>query len=173
MMLYAREGEQYKGNDVYGDICHEKSDLRDLRPIFKTALLRMLNAKTRKAASGAIYKAIYPDKGKENEEENEECRNLQLILKKHGLRISDIMTMIDKYHKRIAHHFYTVPAPCYELTNLEARIALDIMSYFMQRDIPILTVHESFIVQEKYSGWLERVMGIAYRKRTGFKCNVK
>lgn len=160
MMLYAKKGKQYEGNDVYGDICPEKSDLR---PIFKTALLCMLNAKSDKEAVRACNEAIYVDKDGRDK--------LQPIMKKYGLRVDDIMQLVKKHHKRIEDYFCI--APCHELMNLEARIAVDVLSFFLKRDIPVLFVHESFIIQENHKDRLESVMKKMYRHHTGFEIRVK
>lgn len=53
---------------------------------------------------------------------------------------------------------------CYamELMNFESKIAEAVIQHFTDKDIPVLTVHDSYYVQEQYSDELERVINEAY-----------
>ena len=60
------------------------------------------------------------------------------------------------------------------IMNLYATIALDVINHFAKQGIPILSVHDSFIVQGRYKDELKRIMQQMYRKHTkGFRCPIK
>ncbi len=60
------------------------------------------------------------------------------------------------------------------IMNLDSRIALDVIDHFAKQNIPILAIHDSFIVQDKYEKELRQVMEKTYEKHTkGFKCKIK
>jgi len=58
--------------------------------------------------------------------------------------------------------------------NLDSRIALDVLDHFAKQNIPILAIHDSFIVQDKYKNELWQIMENTYEKHTdGFTCKIK
>lgn len=53
-------------------------------------------------------------------------------------------------------------------------ITAKIINYFTEKDIPILTVHDSYIINHEYSGELRKVMNDATEEELGgFKINIK
>lgn len=157
-LLYAAEGIQYKG-DPYSVV-----DKRpEARPFLKAILLCMLNAKNEITAERAANYWLYEAEPTEQEE-----------LKKLG--ITRARPFIDKFmieHEPIAHYFCKGKDTGMRVMNKDSKIALDIVNHFAKQDIPILSVHDSFIVQEKYREELLQVMKNEYKKHTGFRIKIK
>jgi hypothetical protein len=60
-----------------------------------------------------------------------------------------------------------------ELMNIDGRITTKVINHFTKKQIPVLTVHDSYITQEHHSGELRRVMNNAVAEElNGFKINV-
>ena len=61
-----------------------------------------------------------------------------------------------------------------EAMNTDAKIALKILAHFANDDIPIFSIHDSFIVQRQYKHRLYKAMRNAYKKVTGgYECPIK
>ena len=67
-----------------------------------------------------------------------------------------------KEHKRIAHHFYSGVG--LKLQRLDSDIAEIIMLHFADMNIPVLPVHDSFIVHSGYESALIEQMEIVYER---------
>jgi len=84
-----------------------------------------------------------------------------------------LMEAFRKAHPKIAHRFCTGDVGM-KLMNKDSKIALDIVQHFTNQGIPILCVHDSFIVQEQHQDELENMMLQTYKKHTGgFRIRVK
>lgn len=53
-------------------------------------------------------------------------------------------------HQPIAKYFCKGKQTGMRIMNRDSKIALEIIDYFAKQDIPILVIHDSFIVQEQY-----------------------
>ena len=76
-------------------------------------------------------------------------------------------------HSEIAKYFCQGKKTGMEIMNKDAMIALDVVNYFAKQDIPILPIHDSFIVQEQHRRELYNTMKRVYRKHTGFRIQIK
>ncbi|MEE9910550.1 MAG: hypothetical protein K4571_02400 [Deltaproteobacteria bacterium] len=156
-LLYAIEGIQ-KDGDIYDTIYPEHPELRE---IFKLTILAMINSKSDEEARKSCNKEFNYDG----------YYTYRPLLKKIGIEISDLINMVKTAHKDIAHHFCSVA--CYHLMNKDSKIALDIIEHFTAKGIPILAIHDSFIVTAHFKDELYGVMKAAYRKHTGsFDCPI-
>lgn len=157
-LLYAREGIQLQ-DDPYNIL----EDRPVMRRFLKHILLCMLNAKDEISAEKAANHWLY---------ENHTDR-----IKLWNFGITSARPLIEtfrKTHKLIDHYFCHGSDTGLKIMNLDSRIALDVLHHFAKQNIPILAVHDSFIVQEKYKGELRQVMEKTYEKHTnGFKCKIK
>ncbi len=110
-----------------------------------------------------------------NREEMKRVGTVRPYLEQVGFNKShDIIEAIMEAHPKIAHHFCNDVGTGMLLVNKEARIALDICTHFAKQGIPILSVHDSFIVQQKYHDELKEVMQKMYKKHSGgFSCIIK
>jgi hypothetical protein len=85
----------------------------------------------------------------------------------------DIIDAFIKAHPKIAHYFFSGETGM-RLMNLDSKIALSIIQHFSKQGIPILAVHDSFLVQEHYHDELMQVMQKIYREKTGgFSIKIK
>ena len=157
-LLYASEGIQYEG-DPYSVV-----DSRpEVRPFLKAILLAMLNAKdfntARKAAEFWLYRN--PDEKR--------------LLEELGIsKVAPILHRFQEIHEPIVHHFCKGKETGLRIMNLDSRIALEVVNHFGKQGVPILAVHDSFLVQRQYADELESVMLQYYQTLTkGYTIRVK
>ena len=160
-MLYAAEGVATLA-DAY--------DIAGLpRAFVKKAILVIINADNRTAALKSL----------ENDAKAMLNRTL-LSKKKQGLKkayrdcgnFDDALSAIEQHHAVIAKYFYTGYG--IKLQNKDSLIALEILNRFAPSDIPILPVHDSFIVERRHEAHLCAVMEETFaRYNGGHKCIVK
>ena len=160
-MLYAAEGiaEQADAYDIVGLP----------RDFVKKAILVIINADDRTAAlkslendsKAMMNRTLLSEKKSRLKQAYRECENFDKAL-------SDI----ERHHSPIAKYFYTGYG--IKLQNKDSAIALEILNKFADSDIPILPVHDSFIVEQSQENNLCKVMKETYeRYNGGFKCVVK
>ncbi len=172
-LLYAAEGLQYAG-DPYTAVVREllgpKADAkgwsqrgRSLRSFCKTALLAALNSNDFRHAEQAVNYWLY--------EHHDEHRDLSVL----GItRARPVLEAFMAVHAVIAHHFWSGKLNGLRTMNKDARIALDVLWHFVQQRIPIIPIHDSFLVPTQYDDELRRTMDETYRKHTGgFSCPIK
>lgn len=161
-LLYAQKGEQLY-QDPYSIVDSSADDIPVIRKFLKHILLCMLNAADETSAEKAANYWLY---------ENHVAR-----VKLWNFGITSAGPLIEKFriaHKPIEHHFCNGSDTGLRIMNLDSRIALDIVHHFAKQNIPILSIHDSFIVQEKYKDELKHIMESTYEKHTnGFKCKIK
>lgn len=151
-LLYARDGIKNTDEDLYSEIYPSRPKLRD---ILKLTMLVMINSRDDLQAVRSCNKTF-------NYEGYDTYRPL---LEEAGLKITEVIERIKIVHKDISHHFCSVA--CYGLMNKDSKIALDIIEHFTSKGIPILAIHDSFIVTVQYKSELYDVMMNAYRKHSG------
>jgi hypothetical protein len=155
-LLYAEEGIQYNG-DPYSIV-----DPRpELRQFLKHILLCMLNAKdTTLAQRGANNWLIDHPEIKE-------------VLNAMGVyRANPFMDKFLEVHSRIGHYFCKGKETGMKIMNKDAKIALDIVNHFAKKNIPILAIHDSFIVEKQYKTELLQVMKTAYKKHAKLRIKI-
>ena len=157
MLLYAAEGKQYLG-DPYTVLDRRP----EARPFLKQILLCMLNAKDEQTAERAANYWLH-----KNPEEHES-------LLKIGIKTArPLIKRFKEVHQPIAGYFCKGRQTGMRIMNQDAKIALDVVNHFAKQGIPILAIHDSFIVQEQYRDELFRVMKTVYEKHTKFRIKVK
>lgn len=138
-------------------------DRPEARTFLKAILLCMINAKDKITAEKAANNWLY-----ENHNERDELRRIGITSAR------PLMKKFMKAHKSIKHYFCSSREIGLRIMNIDSRIALDIIDHFAKLNVPILAVHDSFIVQEKYRDELWQVMDNTYKKHTnGYKCKIK
>jgi hypothetical protein len=154
-LLYALEGIQFD-EDPYTIV----SDYPELRPFLKQLLLALLNADSLDKAVASGNYQLHLD------------HDLYQTLKAIGQRTAELIDRFKQAHPAIAHHFCLGMG--LKLMRLDARIALEVLENFTSQGLPILSIHDSFIVQRNYRDDLQKAMQAAYRKHTGgFTCPIK
>ena len=187
-LLYTLEGIQFD-EDPYMKV----SENQEVRSFLKTMLLAMVNSenfneaqsacnawlnpgniKDRKGVS-AIHKYesnLMSDVGKKKFEKA--CRQAEAV-KRTG--ITTARPWMEKFlnaHEPIRKYLCSGNKTGMELMNKDSKIALYVCKHFTDKNIPVLPVHDSFIVQTKYKQELKAIMDKAYRKYTnGFFCPIK
>jgi len=165
-ILYAWEGIQFDG-DPYSIL----PDDPEMRPIFKKVFLALLNAKNEITAVQAGNQFLRKNW--------EYC----CLMRERELKVKDhLIPWFKEAHKQIAHLF--CQGSGLEVMNLDAKITLDVIEHFTNREIPVLSIHDSFIVyrhlrdsfivHRQCEDELKQVMQSAYRCKTGgFECPVE
>ncbi|NCC05153.1 MAG: hypothetical protein EOM37_14205 [Proteobacteria bacterium] len=157
-LLYALEGIQFN-DDPYSIVCSSQK----ARPFLKNILLSLLNARSFQKGEAAANKWL-----REHTAERQALSEIGIS------KARPLMDAFYEAHKPIAHHFCNADTTGLKLMSLDAKIALDIVHYFSKRNIAILAIHDSFIVQEQYGKELEGVMEAVYAKHTkGFEPVIK
>jgi len=82
-----------------------------------------------------------------------------------GLKWSEISSAILKTHSPIAHHFYSDAGR--KLQKIDSEIAEIVLLHFARRHIPILPVHDSFIMHHHFGKELSQMMHKAFRLVVG------
>lgn len=169
-LLYAAQGIEFD-DDPYTVVVHKlfgpKGDARGgsctLRSFLKVALLALLNANDFQHAERATNYWLY-----ENDDERRDLRVLGVT------RARPVLEAFMETHGRIAHHFCSGKLNGLRTMNKDARIALDIVWQFARQGVPIIPIHDSFIVPAQHADELESTMKAAYQKHTdGFSCPIK
>jgi hypothetical protein len=96
-------------------------------------------------------------------------------LKGHGItRSRPLLEAFMETHEPINQHFCTGKETGLRIMNKDARICLDIVYDFTKQRIPILSVHDSFIVQQQFKDLLRDTMQKWYEQHTkGFEIRIK
>jgi hypothetical protein len=126
------------------------------RKIVKGIVLNAINAKSPKAA----ILAFRQDQKKGSIEKSMTDQQLQLLL-----------DAFKEKHPSIADSICTDKGV--ELMAVDGRITAKVINHFTKRQIPVLTVHDSYITPHTHTGELRRVMNDAVAEElNGFKINV-
>lgn len=156
-LLYAEVGIQYLG-DPY--LVVEKNPIA--RPFLKQILLCMLNSNDFTSAERAANYWLY-----HNSSEKEKLATINIT------RAKPLMNKFIEAHQPISHYFCNGKDTGMRIMNKDAKIALDVVNHFAKQNIPILAIHDSFIVEEQYRDELCHVMKSIYKKHTGMRIKVK
>jgi hypothetical protein len=155
-LLYAQEGIQYDA-DPYTAV-HPNAELR---PFLKLVLLTLINCDSEATAASTCNLAL---------KENWDIYGRPV--KNAGVKVTEIIQRYKQAHPQIAHHFCTGAG--LTLMNKDSKIALDILNTFAGQQIPILVMHDSFIVQQQHRDRLQYTMEDAYKRHTGgYTCPIK
>jgi hypothetical protein len=142
-MLYHLKGMDYKG-DPYGFGSKQE------RPYLKLVSLVMINRKTRQGLLRAMKKTFAANQLEVPPDE----------------QIERMVARFGAAHDRINRYFCSDIG--LRLQCLDSQITSDILDYFLGREIPVLPVHDSYIVARHYGDDLYEVMKEKYRDRMGF-----
>jgi hypothetical protein len=147
-----------KGIDIKGDLYLMANPEVELRPAIKKMMNMMINTKTDFRAVKAFEKELLED---------EKGGEIQTAMIKHRVDVWDLTRMIHTAHKPIEKYFKTSIGV--EIQYEDSELAKSILIHFMNKKIPCLVVHDSFLVQEKYKDELYEVMMTEYEKMFDFK----
>jgi hypothetical protein len=142
-MLYHLEGMDYPGDPyAFGS--------RQETPYLKLVSLVMINKKTRQGLLRAMKKTFA-------------ANQLEIPPDEY---IEHMVARFDGFHDRINRYFCSDIG--LKLQYSDSQITSDILDYFLERGIPVLPIHDSYIVAERYEDELYEIMREKYRDRMGF-----
>jgi len=124
------------------------------RNIAKKALNAMVNASSRKAAVGAVRR-----------------ESQKWPLPKAYANAGQLVSALVEMHKPIAHLFFTGEGLAAQ--RIESQIAERILLRLAEDGIPVLPVHDSFVIAERHAARLCAEMLEAFEAITGGKCTAK
>ncbi|MFC1684048.1 hypothetical protein ACFL0R_01070 [Pseudomonadota bacterium] len=157
IMLYHLEGIDYLNAydvDPYLLPCYESS--KRMRGLLKQVLLSAICAKDRQAALRGIRKEV-----NFNPEEYG-------WVKEEGLDIELVISEFEKQHPVIGKYFFSGFGV--RLQYIDSLIAGEIVERYTDEGIPVLCIHDSFIVPVQYEEDLRGVMESAYRSVMSSYC---
>ena len=154
-LYVVRTGEKYPDGDPY---YLEINDLEIPRHIVKKTLNIMFNTDSKKTAAGALDNYYLPNHFNDTRSKDELQKSKHYIAVKGFIRPLDIINAIIEKHQTVKEYFLRGKRFGDRITWYESDRVLEIIRRFTDRNIPILTVYDSFIVQEKYQENLERLM---------------
>lgn len=151
VLLYHIEKIDYwknVGTDPYKLPGIEQSER--MRRLLKQVLLSSINAKDKKNAEKGIQHGIYKD-----------LKNLGWAFEEKVNREA-LIDAFAKHHAPIAKYFFTGHG--IKLQNIDADIAEHVINHFTQKDVPVLCIHDSFVIQATKEAELLDVMEKAFQK---------
>ena len=144
-MAYHRLGRQYEG-DPYDIIEVRQAAERqgvdwhgNVRDSVKLVMLTMLNAKSRKGRPKTLNTAPLPS----------------------GVTVTDVQKAILKQHQALKGSFFTELS--LKMMRQDSDVAVAVISDGVQEGIPVLPVHDSFLVRARDRSWLEASMERNYQ----------
>lgn len=149
----AREGIDLSKvpSDVYSGILEEDERSASNRKIVKLAVNIMFNSLTKDKARGAIEQEIR--KYKDEEYTLGKASSVMALVECAYPEFKDLFCMGDGYGSVLQY--------------FDSELAADVLSVMIEKNIPCLPVHDSFIVEREHCGLLADTMGDCFRKRFG------
>jgi len=151
-ILYSVEKIEIDDKDPYdltGYYKHPHLNNEDLRPLLKHILIIMLNCKSKPQAVGRITADV-----------NDEDKGFPA-----DINVKQLMDAFAERHKPIKHLFYTSMGKLQ--MRLDSEVCELIIDSFTFKNIPVLTIHDSFITDIAHGGELEELMVEFYNRVLG------
>ena len=144
--------------DMYADILEDSSNKVE-RQIVKMAVNIMFNCRSVDSARRAIQGEINSLRAEEKE--------------KYTLgNAKSVMALIETNYREFSHMFCNEDSFGRVLQNLDSHLAADILEVFVLKEIPILCVHDSFVVAKEHLELLVLTMADKFRERFKIDCPV-
>jgi len=139
--------------DIYSELLEDPTNKVE-RKIVKLAVNIMFNCKERKDARGAIQSEI----NSLTEEEQ----------KQYGMGSATyVIDRIIAHYPEFSSIFFTGESFGRVLQNHDSNLASDILEVFVEKNIPCLPIHDSFLTQKQHMDLLCDTMGNCFRNRFG------
>jgi hypothetical protein len=154
-LLYGLQGVQPQKDPYTLDKIMDFS-ANEQRKIVKMLALMGINARSPEKAFSAFR-------------QNQEIGSIEKELKDKQLQI--LLDAFKEKHPQIADSICTDKGV--ELMNIDGKITAKVINHFTKKQIPVLTIHDSYITENKHSGELRKVMNNAVTEElNGFKINI-
>ncbi len=149
----AREGIDLEtvGSDVYSAMLEEEDMTPSNRKIVKLAVNIMFNSLNKKKAQGAIQSEI--NQRKAEDYTLGKASQVMMLIEKAYPQFKDLFCMGDGFGSALQYH--------------DSELAADVLSVMIEKNIPCLPVHDSFIIAREHCGLLSDTMGDCFRNRFG------
>ena len=144
--------------DMYADILEDVNNQVERR-IVKLAVNIMFNCKSVDSARRAIQGEI--------NSLSDEDKALYTI----G-NAKSVMALIELNYADLSHMFCNEDSFGRVLQNLDSHLAADILEVFVQKSIPVLCIHDSFVVKKEHLELLVLTMADKFRERFKIDCPV-
>ena len=157
-LLYGLKGIQPPSGDHYV-VKHLLLDFTtdEQRETVKELVLMAINAKTIKKA----YQSFVNEQPKDSRQKKLNHKTLELLLEAFKKKHPDIQEALGS-DKGV------------ELMHMDGRITAKVIKHFTNKNIPILSIHDSYITQNQHTTELEKVMNkVVAEELNGFKINIK
>ena len=156
-LIYGLQQKQPPSDPYSVDLVNENFTKEEQRKCIKELVLMAINAKTLKKA----FMAFRADQDARSMERSLTDKSLRELLD----GFIEANALVDPYLGK---------DKGVELMAMDGRITAKIINHFTEKNIPILTVHDSYIINHEYSGELRKVMNDATEEELGgFKINIK
>ena len=139
-----------------------------LRKSVKLMFNMLLNANTKNSAIAAYNWAL--NQYYTNPDKRQKMLAIKHEMEKNNLSSQNIVDKIIECHPKINKYLYTGFGR--NLQRIDSDISANILKKMIDKDIPSLVVHDSFIVPEQNAAELENVMRESYRDRFNFDCRL-
>ena len=130
--------------DLTGYYNNNKYSMKELRPLLKQLLMVMINSKSSVQARNSIQSDV-------NDVDNDFPDDID---------INRLMKAFQERHKPIKHLFFQSMGNLQYL--LDSSVCAEVINYFTFKNIPVLTVHDSFVISIGNGDELREVMQDAY-----------
>ena len=161
-ILYAKEGMQCQ-KDPYAPF----GEVR--RPAAKLAILIMINAKRK----SSVARKLKERRNDLASKEGLSLKSLKLLNSLQSIKdIDSFVSEVEAHFAPLAKYFYHDMGR--RLQREDSELAIRILDYFSKKSVPVLSVHDSFIVPIAYKDELRETMERAFEESyPGFKIQVK
>ena len=156
-LLYGLKGIQPPLEDHY-EVEHLLLDFstKEQRKIVKGVVLNAINANNTKSA----YAAFRQQQETGSREKSLKDKQLEALLK-----------AFKRKHPKIQESLCSDKGV--ELMHMDGRITAKVIKHFTNKNIPILSIHDSYITQNQHTGELRKVMNkVVEEELNGFKINI-
>jgi len=127
---------------------------KEQRTVYKRLLLIMINAETKHKAINGFRKIV-----------REEDDLFNTIGDNEYNTIKKLADELIAHNKLIEDDLFT--EKCHELTNKDSNMANEILRHFAKKDILVLCIHDSFVIEEQYEDELRKKMEEVYKEKFG------
>lgn len=149
----AREGIDLEsvGSDVYSAMLEEEDMTPSNRKIIKLGVNIMFNSLNKDKARGAIQSEI--NKHKDENYTLGKASQVMSLIETAYPQFKDLFCLGDGFGSALQYH--------------DSELAADVLSVMIEKNIPCLPVHDSFIITREHCGFLSDTMGDCFRNRFG------
>jgi hypothetical protein len=163
-LLYAKEGIDFSVQNRDAYTLEGYPETPKMRKLFKDLLLAALNASPKKDKRGRLMSGEERARSALQQKINKKPDDYPNKEQRPDLK--DAIADFSEYHEPIKHKFYTGVG--LKLMYMDSQIVEDVLKAMMLKDIPVLTVHDSFVCPKLHKHELYQAMKDSYQKHCKF-----